>query len=340
MRTISEIKDILCQRIKRFDDNEHLSVVLINGFTTIDEIFDYIMSQPVDEILIPILDNNTITVDVLEDLFGVEYMKTKRVYTTGENTVFGGYTFYAFGDAVVNVASDAIVYAFNHSVVNARQNALLYMYNDSYFSAVDNVCVYAVDNVSGELRGNSKATIRSSRGDIRLYDRSSAVVNDSRNIYLWNNSCCEAYGNSYIRCMEQSRVEAYDTTTVSAFHDTCVECHNKSTVCPQGEKVQVELYGYSECNVIKAYKVTAYENSIVTISDKCVNLTKLTLYGRSNANVYIMGLDIKCYESSILKDDTDSYLNPFDNAIIIWMNKHLIWNTQMDDTGMSCIKYE
>ena len=333
MMELEQIKTILIDRLKKYDKDDIINPIDIQLCANIPTLLSTILKHSQkecysvgdDKYIDMLLKSNTITVDLLVELFTEKVLNQNYIYTTGTHNLNGSHTYHVFGNADVTVYNDGIVYAFNQAKVKTRQKSILFAFDNVEFIASDESVVYCYDaiDVNGSFYECSQGLLSNCHGLIKAYANSKVVASKCTQIEMYDKSTAILKCESKAKALDKTQVTACNSY-VDAYNCSCITALETSFI-----KMFDNSYGYFFGNSYgiaeSANEITAKENSIVEIG-KYVKFTNA--YGYSTIKIKEMGTKLRAYDNTIVEDYADIYTNALNNAIIIWMNKHQIFKNQ------------
>lgn len=335
MKDINYIKTFLIKRVVDYKD-KYINPIDIQIAEDEKQILKVLFCRKNNEIQ-SILQNETIDANIIEDLFDIEWLNNNNIYTSGENIVYGGYRFVVLGNAKIYASSNAEVCAFQNAYVSVRQNATVYPFDNVFFEAYNYTHVVIEDGnkVSGNMHDLSVARIYNNNGVINVFDECDATAFNTNNINFYNHSRGHLHGASNGISYDESVIDLNDKSILTAYNKSQICCRHFSNVYAYGE-CHCDLYDNSKGSIDSSSYVHAYDNSVVDLNGQYI--CEVELFNNSLARVYNTCIHVRLHDNSILQDFTDTYVNPLDYSIIIWMNKHKVWFTQQDEED-TCFLY-
>ena len=331
---LEQIKTILIDRVKKYDKDDIINPIDIQLCADIPTLLSVILKHKKDDCynlaedkyIDMLLKNNTLTVDLLVELFTEKTLNENYIYTTGNHRLSGSHTYHVFGNANVSVYHDSIVYAYNQAIVKTRQKATLIAYDEVTFTASDDSVVYcdSTIGVNGDFYERTQGLLSNVHGKIRAYANSKLTAIKCSQIEMYDKSTAEIRCGSKAKTLDKSQITCCYDSSVDAFDNSCIYAYGSSTV-----RMFNNSYGYffdnSYCIADSANEITAKDNSIVEAGQyvKFINA-----YNYSTIKIKEMGAKLRAYDNSIIEDYADIYTNALNNAVIIWMNKHQIFKNQ------------
>lgn len=317
MKTLEEIKQDICNRIDKFDNNEsHINKRDIDNLPNINELFEYLFGLYLNETNLSDVVNQrfksqVLTVDKIDEWFGEAFLTKKHVYYYGKHIVYGGYNnIFALGSSQIEVDSDAVVFGFQKSHIKLCEKSTLYANNDCTFVAINKSHVHIMQdsNSSGSLFHNVFCENYSNNSDIEAYDDSC--------VELYNHSHVSAFNNSHITCFDYSHVDTY-------LGNAHVKLNNYSSAYCSLPNVHLLCRDNSTAYMFNV-RDTEY-NCGICECDGCFEL-----HDDSIINVYTKTNAIKATDHAVVRDYTDMHANPFDCSFVLWMNKMRAWYNETD----------
>lgn len=330
---LEQIKAILIDRIEKYDKDGIINPIDIQLCTDVPTLLSVILKHRKEECynlgddkyIDMLLKNNTITVDLLVELFTEKVLNQNYIYTTGTHSLNGSHIYHVFGNAEVTVYNDGVVYAFNQTKVKTRQKSTLVAFDNVEFMASDESVVYCymTIGVNGSFYEESQGLLSNCHGLFKTYANSKIVAVKCTQIEMYDKSRAQLKCETRAKILDKSQVMAYNSF-VSAYDNSCVNAYGTSFIS-MFDNSYGYFFGNSYGIAESANEITAKENSIVEIG-KYVKFTNA--YNNSTIKIKEMGTKLRAYDNTIVEDYADIYTNVLNNAVIIWMNKHQIFKNQ------------
>lgn len=336
MNNLDYIKTFLIKRVREYKD-KYINPIDIQIAEDERKILDVIFDRKNCEIH-SILSNGTVDADILEELFGIETLNHNNIYTSGDNVVYGGYRFIVLGNAKIHASYNAEVCAFQNAYVSIRQKATVFPFDNVTFEAYNNtkVIIEKGYNISGNMHDISIAKVYDNYGNINVFDECDVTIFNSNNVIFHDRSRGHIHGASVGFSYEESVIDVNDKSILYAYNKTKICAHHFSNVYVTGD-CHCDLYDNSRGYIESSTYVHAYDNTMAELRGQ--RICDVELFNNSCARIYNTCIHVRLHDNTVLQDFTDTYLNPFDYAIIIWMNKHKVWFAQQGDED-TCIIYD
>lgn len=321
---IKEIKDILLERVKKYDVENIINPIEITLCNTKENLLLFLFRN--NNIVKYLIEQRIIYSDLLLQMFSKQELQELNIYTDGNIKLFGTKTYYILGNCIATIYNDAHVFSYENAQITLRQKAMLYAYGNTTFKACDNSQIITNGiNINGTLHGHSIGEINNCHGNVTCYEYSNILANSSSNIFLYDYSKIKAINNStYINLHDKSEAVLCNNSNAICY-DNSVITSNDSSFATLYDNSMGYFNNNSNGRCFSAREITCRDKSNVDVYQ---NVKYTNLYGNSVLRILEMGTKLRAYENSIVLDFADIYTEALDNAIIIWMNRHQIFKNQ------------